>query len=445
MEIIVSLNKLSLTFSMLVHILHVVSLLTLARASSVSFSTNLIHRDSPTSPFYDPSLTLSRRVVIALNRSFDRARFFNSFLSGTTDIYPSTEMANYLMRISIGTPPQEIVGVVDTGSSLIWTQCEPCSNCFDQDSPIYDPRASSSYNTTTCDSTTCMLFPMRSCVTSNNTCLYLVAYGDLSFSSGELATDTFTMNSTTHDTLFVFKNMVFGCGHRNGGMFSEDQSGIIGLGRGPFSFITQIGSSINGKFSYCLVQMFTHVERSSKIYFGDVATVSGDGVVSTPILSGYPDRFYYLNFLGITVRSQRVDFNTKNSTSMEGNIIIDSGTSLTLVPEEFYNRLQLAVRRSMEDIEPVSPNEQISNISLCYNPQEVMDFPNMVAHFHGADLELDPMNTFVRISDESICLAFAPVDDGVAIYGNIAQMNFLVGYDVYKNTVSFKRTDCTML
>ncbi|KAI3697307.1 hypothetical protein L6452_30235 [Arctium lappa] len=421
-------------------------LITHIQSSSISFTTDLIHRDSPSSPFYDPSHTLFRRVVAATNRSFDRAKFFNSMRSsGVTNIFPNPQIADYLMKISIGTPPLEIFGVADTGSDMIWTQCEPCSYCYDQKPPIYNPDNSSSYNSVTCDSTTCILVPMKSCSSLNNTCLYLVVYGDLSYSSGELATETITLGSSSDHGInsSAFTRVVFGCGHRNAGMFTNDQSGIIGLGGGPFSLISQMGSLINRKFSYCLVQMFSHVERSSKMYFGDAGTVAGDGVVSTPIFSGYPETFYYLNFEGLTVGDQRVEFYTTKPKSVEGNIIIDSGTSLTLVPEEFYRRLQTAVRRSMADIRPIGGDMQ-HNLNLCYNPLEVMDLPVMVAHFNGADLELDPMNTFVQMSNDSICLAFAPVD-GVVIFGNLAQMNFLVGYDLERKTVSFKRTDCMKL
>ncbi|KAF5951251.1 hypothetical protein HYC85_009195 [Camellia sinensis] len=66
--------------------------------------------------------------------------------------------------------------------------------------------------------------------------------------------------------------------------------------------------------------------------------------------------------------------------------------------------------------------------------------PIITAHFTGADVKLNPMNTFIRTSDNIVCLAFAPAN--IAIYGNVAQMNFLVGYDLSKKTVSFKHTDC---
>ncbi|KAJ0735557.1 putative nepenthesin [Helianthus annuus] len=108
---------------MIIQLLYFLSLVMLVRSKSVSFTTNLIHRHSPTSPFYDPSLTLSWRVVAAMNRSFDRARVFSSMRSGVTNIFPNPQLANYLMKISIGTPPQDIIGLADTGSDIIWTQC----------------------------------------------------------------------------------------------------------------------------------------------------------------------------------------------------------------------------------------------------------------------------------------------------------------------------------
>ncbi|KAI3665063.1 hypothetical protein L6452_43680 [Arctium lappa] len=116
-----------------------------------------------------------------------------------------------------------------------------CSYCYDQKPPIYNPDNSSSYNSITCHSTTCMLVPMRYCSSLNNTCLYLIVYGDLSYSSGELATETITLGSSSSSdhgiNSFAFTKVVFGCCHRNAGMFTNDQSDIIGLGGGPFSLV----------------------------------------------------------------------------------------------------------------------------------------------------------------------------------------------------------------
>ncbi|KAK8698233.1 hypothetical protein V6N13_114359 [Hibiscus sabdariffa] len=168
----------------------------------------------------------------------------------------------YLMNISLGTPGFDVVAIADTGSDLIWTQCNPCSHCFKQEAPFFDPTKSST-TASQCDSL------QGSSCSSANTCQYSVSYGDESFSNGDLAADTLTL---------AVPIMVIGCGHNNDGTFNEKTSGIIGLGGGKVSVISQLGASIAGKFSYCLLPI-SEMGISSKMNFGSNAVVSGPGVV----------------------------------------------------------------------------------------------------------------------------------------------------------------------
>jgi hypothetical protein len=63
--------------------------------------------------------------------------------------------AEYLMNLAIGTPPVPFVALADTGSDLIWTQCQPCKLCFPQDTPIYNTSASTSFSPEPCSSAMC--------------------------------------------------------------------------------------------------------------------------------------------------------------------------------------------------------------------------------------------------------------------------------------------------
>jgi hypothetical protein len=87
------------------------------------------------------------------------------------------------------------------------------------------------------------------------------------------------------------------------------------------------------------------------------------------------------------------------------------------------------------------PNQ---TFGLCYSiTSDGYDFPLITAHFKGAaDVELHSMSTFVPIADDIVCLAFTSSQIG-AIFGNLAQQNLLVGYDLKQKTVSFKPMDCT--
>ncbi|KAK4422876.1 AUGMIN subunit [Sesamum alatum] len=44
---------------------------------------------------------------------------------------------DFLMKLSMGTPPFEIMGILCTGSVITWTQCAPCDNCYPQNQPLF--------------------------------------------------------------------------------------------------------------------------------------------------------------------------------------------------------------------------------------------------------------------------------------------------------------------
>lgn len=436
------LHKIPLACAILIF---VISMPRFHMSEASGFSSDLIHRDSLQSPSLYSS---SERVKTALQRSFNRAKNLvqdHSPRSASADIVP--DQGEYLMRFSLGTPQVETLAIADTGSDLTWIQCKPCILCFKQKSPLFEPKKSSTYEPVSCTSNTCNALPRTSCNSSNGTCSYTITYGDRSYSRGDVATETITLGSTTRENVSI-PNVIIGCGHMDQGTFGAGASGIVGLGGGKVSLIRQMGSSIQGKFSYCLVPYFGKKPKPSKINFGDHAVVSGGAVASTPIVAKTPATFYFLTLEGMTVGNQRLDLASSLSSddddskvSQEGNIIIDSGTTLTFLPTELYYQVETAVKRQM-NLREISDPQGLLN--LCYFSTGNADekIPEITAHFKGADVKLKSVNTFIKTSQKSLCLSFAPATS-FAIYGNLAQMDFLVGYDLEKKTVSFKPTDCS--
>ena len=336
------------------------------------------------------------------------------------------------MQYAVGTPPVQVLGVADTGTDFTGLQCVPCSDCYIQPDPIFDPAQSSTYKTVPCTAPQCKTaYGPGHCVGSNN-CGYGLRWGDESYSYGDIALETVTLGSTAR-----FPQTIIGCGHDSSGVINRKGPGIVGLGPNSTSLVSQLSTSIAGKFSYCSVP-FDKANDTTKLNFGTNAVVSGPGAVTTPLTTSESDVFYTLTLEAVSVGPTRI--NPISAKSAEGNIIIDSGTTLTVLPSNLYTGFEAALKAQIKL--PVVKDPEASNLCF-YSPESTFKVPTIIAHFTGgADVTLSAPYTF--LGNETItCMAFTPADDDIAIFGNLAQADQLVGYDIVKKTVSFKPTDCT--
>lgn len=289
------------------------SSLTIIGATTLGFSVELIHRDSPKSPFYDNSTTPSEKLHNALHHSVNRATHFFSkpkALSNSPEISLKYVSQEYIMAYSMGTPSFQTYGIADTGSDFIWLQCMPCFLCYNQTIPMFDLYASSStYRNYLCRSKMCRDVKTSVYQTYCDVlkgCAFKMKYLSNQSSLGSVAHDTLTLLTSNGDRV-SFPMTVFGCAHETIGPFVAESSGVVGLGRGHFSLIYQMGIYTELKFSYCLAPYFS--SATSKMQFGQNAVVSGPGVVTTPLGSvKNKETHYYVTLEGISVEDTRIDF-----------------------------------------------------------------------------------------------------------------------------------------
>ncbi|KAA8521466.1 hypothetical protein F0562_012124 [Nyssa sinensis] len=141
---------------------------------------------------------------------------------------------NYVVTIGFGTPKRDYNVIFDTGSDITWIQCQPCSqSCYSQHEPLFDPSLSSSYS-------------KGSCKSYNIDNQYLIQYGDGSYSSGLFGCDTLTLEPSD-----VITNFQFGCAQNSSDGFGE-AAGMLGLGQGQLSLVSQTASKFGKIFLYCL-------------------------------------------------------------------------------------------------------------------------------------------------------------------------------------------------
>ena len=151
---------------------------------------------------------------------------------------------------------------------------------------------------------------------------------------------------------------------------------------------------------------------------------------------------YLVTLKGISVGNKFVPYNNSSQQLSKGNIMIDSGTPATYMPQEFYDRLVEEVKSQISQT-PFT-NDPSLGTQLCYRSDKNLEGPILTAHLEGADVKLMPMQAFIPPKDGVFCFAMAGADDGMYIFGNFAQSNILIGFDLDRKKVSFKPTDRTI-
>ncbi|KAI8031467.1 Aspartic proteinase nepenthesin-1 [Camellia lanceoleosa] len=410
------------------------------KAMQIGFRVDLKHVDS------GGNRTKFERLQRAMKRGNFRLQRLNEMVAKTDSEVSSPVYhgkGEFLMNLSIGTPPEPYSAIMDTGSDIIWTQCKPCQQCFDVPTPVFDPTKSSSFSQLPCSSSLCSALQFTYCGTDG--CEYLYRYGFNSLSSsiqGAMATETFTFGKVS------VPNIEFGCGKNHTGSAFSIVAGLVGLSRGPLSLVSQLGAP---KFSYCLTSIYDSSETST-LLIGSLAIVNSTGgknsIITTPLIPN-PSKpyFYYFSLQGITVGDTALPITFPLNQDGSGGIIIDSGTTITyleqstfdLVKKEFISQTRLSVDKSGS-----------TGLDLCFtlpsNASVVDVTPKLVFHFDGADMELPFENYMIQLSDMGLmCLAMNGSSFGMSVFGNVQQQNMMVIHDLAKETLSLIPTQCNQL
>ncbi|GAB4855748.1 hypothetical protein Ancab_024392 [Ancistrocladus abbreviatus] len=377
----------------------------------------------------DKNLTTIEHVKRQMERGEQRARSITTtyFGVGGAPVHPAGGGA-FVMELAIGTPPITYSLDMDTGSDLIWTQCSPCQECFNQPDQIFNPQRSYTYSRLSCYSKPCQ--SLRS-FCSYGGCAYSYRYTDQSETHGYLGIDTFTFGSEQ------INNLVFGCGYINRGTFGYSElSGICGLGNSPISLVQQLAVK---KFAYCLTAPVS--SSSSTLLMGSHVNNLRIPITKVTPMTVNPKApvFYYISCTGISVDGQLLNiapavFSLKKDGT--GGMVVDSGTTFTQLPEDVFYYFADVLIEVMNL--PYFSNEVFE---LCFQlPQYNIKLPEIVFHFENMDLEMSDSNIWANIGG-AICLAMGPTK-GLAFWGNWQQANWLIVYDVPNRAFGFTRANC---
>ncbi|KAF7836209.1 aspartyl protease AED3-like [Senna tora] len=338
----------------------------------------------------------------------------------------------YIVRANLGSPPQTLLVAVDTSNDAAWVPCAGCVGC--SSSTIFDPSKSSSFNNITCADPMCKQVPNPTC--DGSACTFNLTYGGSSFASN-LVQDTLALATDS------VPGYTLGCIQKATGSSLPPQ-GLLGLGRGPLSLLSQTQSLYQSTFSYCLPS-FKSLNFSGSLRLGPAGQPVR--IKYTPLLKN-PRRpsLYYVNLVGIKVGRRVVDIPptafTFNATTGAGTIF-DSGTVFTRLVEPAYIALRDEFRRR------VGPNLTVTSLGgfdTCYTVPIVV--PTLTFMFSGMNVTLPQDNFLIRSSAGSTtCLAMAATPNNVNsvlnVIANLQQQNHRVLYDVPNSRLGISRELCT--
>ncbi|KAL5551118.1 hypothetical protein UlMin_001294 [Ulmus minor] len=411
---------------------------------------------------------------------------------------PLSPGSDYTLSLTVGSnPPQPVSLYMDTGSDLVWFPCSPfeCIMCEGKFNPSKTPpppkipanasvpcksRACSAAHNSHSSSDLCAMArcPLESIEISECASFscppFYYAYADGSLIA---KLHNYKLSIPTSSPSLILHNFTFGCANSALG----EPIGVAGFGRGLLSLPAQLATispQLGNHFSYCLVSHSfdsDRVRRPSPLILGrydEKEKRIGDGpagFVYTSMLENPKHPYFYsVGLVGISVGKKKIpapEFLKKVDRKGNGGMVVDSGTTFTMLPASFYDSVVAELDRRVGRVNPrASEIEDKTGLAPCYYYEKAINIPALTLHFvgEGSSVVLPRRNYFYEFVDGGDgerkrrrkvgCLMLMNGGDEEelsggpgATLGNYQQQGFEVVYDLEKGRVGFAKRQCASL
>ncbi|PKU68171.1 aspartic proteinase PCS1 [Dendrobium catenatum] len=353
------------------------------------------------------------------------------------------------VSLSVGTPPQNVSMVLDTGSELSWLLCNSSSD------HSFHPLSSSSFSFVPCSSPTCQTY--LPCDPSSR-CQISLSYADGSSSDGLLAADLFLLPA--------HKVAAFGCITTSFSSSASDPTaiGLLGMNQGPLSFITQ--TSIR-RFSYCIPAA---ADAAGVLVLGDANLVFLPHLNYTPLFEislplPYFDRVAYsVQLEGIRVAGELLPIPKSvlvPDHTGAGQTIVDSGTQFTFLLGPAYSALKTEfLRRTKGLLKELGEPDFVYQgaFDACFllpawRSAPPDGIPSVALVLPGAEVVVGGERLLYRVAGERRggdaiwCLTFGNADlvpIEAYVIGHHHQQDLWVEYDLDRSRVGFGPVRCEL-
>jgi hypothetical protein len=274
-----------------------------------------------------------------------RAHIFLSlflYTRGNSPIYGGlSDFGYYFVDVLVGSPPQRMSAILDTGSEGLLVACSTCTSCgAGHMDPFFNPSVSESFSR------------LPECPASNlrnPECTFEKRYLEGSLLKGKVFNDVVSVSKSA-----VAKRTNFGCIEKETKLFLEQKAnGIFGLA--PLSKTDWLfgGSPSVNSFSVCLAREG-----------GDILFHAGDTLTrpDTSIPLSYLEGHYVVSPSSISVGQDWMVSAGNISTYVGAEVLVDSGSTITYFTDKLY---RVIFERIQKSISHLKLQEDTSGPAVC--------------------------------------------------------------------------------
>ncbi|KAF7024577.1 hypothetical protein CFC21_036910 [Triticum aestivum] len=365
------------------------------------------------------------------------------------------------VSLVVGTPPQNVTMVLDTGSELSWLLCAPAGGARNRyNATSFRPRASATFAAVPCASAQCRSRDLPSppaCDGASSRCSVSLSYADGSSSDGALATDVFAVGGGP-PLRAAFGCMASAFDSSPDGVAS---AGLLGMNRGALSFVSQASTR---RFSYCISDR----DDAGVLLLGHSDLPTFLPLNYTPLYQPalplpYFDRVAYsVQLLGIRVGAKHLPIPASvlaPDHTGAGQTMVDSGTQFTFLLGDAYSALKAEFTRQARPLLPALDDPGFAfqeAFDTCFRvPQgrtpPAARLPSVTLLFNGAEMAVAGERLLYKVPGERRggdgvwCLTFGNADMVpimAYVIGHHHQMNVWVEYDLERGRVGLAPVRC---
>jgi len=351
----------------------------------------------------------------------------------------------YYVEINLGTPPQPVLALLDSGSSDFLTTTTGCIGCDKVASTEYNYSVSTTAHTLPCNTTVVKCPECRShlCSFRNE---YITCAPDKPEATcvmyGPIIQDVFSVRHTSLNVpiyfgAIVYMNITFP--GTISAIWGVSYSAFTSFGEtGPLQSLIKSGQIAN-IFSLCILQeggTITLGGIDETLYIGDIGY--------TPI---YNQSGYGVMTLDFLISGQSIGLNKSVFQSQEGPSIVDSGTFSLVVQSIVYQTVSEILNASCNSTSLVgicglSYEDSLYTVGNCFamTPEEIEMFPDFEIVLDGVTLKINGWNYLVQNFTVPTHFCWGLQDGGpgaLTIHGDVVIKNYYTIFDIGNDRMGF--------